>query len=137
MVNFYKNEQLLFEFRYNDIEVKKMKDKCIKYEGLLTFGDENQLSEHIAQCPDCQKEHEKMQQVSELIAEAAPFIKQERKKKAYIKMACASFAFVILVSTLGVINLNTDIHDTIMYGQTMEIEDYGLPVDSYGLIMVD
>ena len=114
-----------------------MKDKCTKYEGLLTFGDEERLMAHIAECPDCQKEHEKMQKVSELIAEVAPSIRAERRKLSYFKMACASFALIILVSTMGVINLNTDIHDTIMYGQTMNVEDYGLPVDSYGLIMVD
>lgn len=114
-----------------------MEKKCTKYEGLITFGDEKQLAEHLLICPECRAEHEKMQKVSELIAEVAPSIRNERRKKAYLKMACASFAFVILVSTLGVINLNTDIHDTIMYGQTMSVEDYGLPVDSYGLIMVD
>ncbi len=114
-----------------------MKEKCNQYEGIFIFGDEEKLKEHLETCEDCRKEHEKMQRVSELIAEVAPQIKEQRRTNARLKMACASFALVILVSTLGVINLNPDVHDTIMYGQTMTVEDYGLPVDSYGLIMVN
>ena len=114
-----------------------MKEKCKQYEGLITFGDEARLLEHIETCEDCRTEHERMARVSELIQEVAPAFKEKRRNNARLKMACASFALVLFVSTLGVINLNPDIHDTIMYGQTMSVEDYGLPVDSYGLIMVN
>ena len=31
-------------FRYNGIEVKTMKDKCQKYEGLFIFGDEKDFT---------------------------------------------------------------------------------------------
>ncbi|MBR6099467.1 zf-HC2 domain-containing protein [bacterium] len=114
-----------------------MKEKCKQYEGLMTFGDEERLLAHIETCEDCRAEHERMARVSELIQEVAPSIKEKRRNNARLKMACASFALVLFVSTLGVVNFNTDIHDTIMYGQTMTLEDYGLPVDSYGLIMVN
>ena len=113
-----------------------MNDKCEKYEGLFIFGNEAQLAEHIKNCPDCKKEQERMDKVSALIAEVAPAFKQKRKSNARLKMACASFALLIFVSTLGVVNLNNDVRDTIMYGQTLTLEDYGLPVDSYGLISV-
>ena len=39
--------------------------------------------------------------------------------------------------TLGIISDDGEITDVIMYGETLSAEDLGLPVDSYGLIMVD
>lgn len=131
-----KNEQFNLIFRYNGIEVTKMDKKCRQYEGLFIFQDEENLLEHIKTCEDCRAEYEKMEKVSSLIQEAAPMIKQKHKNKSRLKLACASFALIFLVSTLSVINLNTDIRDKIMYGHTLTVEDYGLPVDSYGLIMV-
>lgn len=113
-----------------------MDKKCRQYEGLFIFQDEENLLEHIKTCEDCKSEYEKMKKVSSLIQEAAPLIKQKNKNKSRLKLACASFALIFLVSTLSVINLNTDIRDKIMYGHTLTVEDYGLPVDSYGLIMV-
>ena len=114
-----------------------MKDKCTKYEGLFIFTDKEKFLAHIEECPDCKAEHEKMQRVSELIKEVAPSIKRERTNKARLKLACASFALIICVSTLGVLNFNQDINDIIRYGHTLTVEDYGFPVDSYGLIMVN
>ena len=114
-----------------------MDSKCKKYEGLFIFGDEKTLAEHIQTCPKCKEEQERMDKVSALIAEVAPSFKQKRKSNAKLKMACASFALLLFVSTLGVVNLNADVKDTILYGQTLTLEDYGLPVDSYGLISVN
>jgi len=114
-----------------------MKEKCKQYEGLITFGDEDRLLAHLETCEDCRAEHQKMARVSELIQEVAPSIREKRRNIAKLKMACASFALVLFVGTLGLVNLNADLRDTIMYGQTMTLEDYGLPVDSYGLIMVN
>lgn len=114
-----------------------MENKCTKYEGIMTFGTEEQLLAHIETCEDCKQEHERMQKVSSLIAEVAPQIKAQRKSRAQLKLACASFALIFFVSGLGVINFNSDVRDTIMYGQTLTLEDYGLPVDSYGLITVN
>lgn len=114
-----------------------MKDKCTKYEALFTFSDEQTFQEHLKTCPDCQAEHEKMQKVSELIQEAKPYFTHKRKNFAKVKIACAIFAMCLSAGTLGVINLNTDISDTIKYGTTLSAEDLGLPVDSYGLLMVE
>ena len=114
-----------------------MTDKCKKYEGIFVFSDEKQLADHLKECEDCRQMQKKMERVSELIAEVAPSIKEKRSNYVKLKLACASFALLLLVSTLSVVNLNTDIHDRIMYGQTLTLEDYGLPVDSYGLIMVN
>ena len=114
-----------------------MKEKCTKYEALFTFSDEKTLMDHIETCPDCQAEHEKMLQVSELIQEAKPYFIERRKNVAKFKIACAVCAMLLSGTTLGVINLNTDISDTIRYGTTLSAEDLGLPVDSYGLLMVE
>ena len=114
-----------------------MKDKCTKYEALITFADENKFNEHINNCPDCKSEHEKMQEVSELIKEAKPYFIERRRNIARVKAMVASFALIIMTTTLGVVNLNPDISDTIRYGTTLSAEDLGLPVDSYGLLMVE
>lgn len=114
-----------------------MKEKCNKYEGLFIFSDEEELKEHIKTCPDCQREQEIMDRVSELIQEVKPELLKQRKSSAKIKAVCAAIAILLSGTTLGVINLNTDISDMIKYGQTLSVEDYGFPVDSYGLIMVD
>ena len=114
-----------------------MNDKCTKYEALFTFATQEEFEEHIKNCPDCQKEHEKMQQVSKLIQEAKPCFVEHRRNFAKIKAVAASFALIILTATLGVINFDTDISDTIKYGTTLSAEDLGLPVDSYGLLMVE
>lgn len=118
--------------------LKTMKEnKCIKYEGLFTFASDEEFQKHLEECNDCKLEHERMQKVSDLIQEVAPQLRAKQRDFARLKLACASFGIVFCLLTLGVINLNQDVHDMILYGQTMTVEDYGFPVDSYGLIMVD
>lgn len=114
-----------------------MDKKCNKYEALFVFSDEDTLREHVESCEECQKEQEIMDKVSALIQEVKPALVRQRKSSAKIKAACAAFAILLSGITLGVINLNTDIADTIRYGEALSLEDYGFPVDSYGLIMVD
>lgn len=113
-----------------------MNDKCSKYEGLFIFSDEKTLNEHLNECEDCRKEHEKMQKVSDLIREVKPYyIKRQSKLK---KMrTVAALLFIILFSTTFCVYTNEDISDSLMYGQTLTAEDLGFPVDSYGLLMVD
>lgn len=114
-----------------------MKEKCTKYEALFTFRSEEELQEHIKECEDCRLEHERMLKVSELIKEAKPYIKEKRKNKAKIKAACALFMLMVSGTTLGLINFNPEISDTLKYGTTLSAEDLGLPVDSYGLIYIE
>ncbi len=114
-----------------------MKEKCSKYEALFTFRSEEELNQHIQECEDCKREHEKMLKVSELIKEVRPYYKEKRKNFAKVKIACALFMLMVSGTTLGVINLNTDVSDTLKYGTTLSAEDYGFPVDSYGLITVE
>jgi len=114
-----------------------MKDKCNKYEALFTFSNEEELKKHLETCEDCQKEQEIMDKVSGLLQEVKPLLIEKRKSAAKLKIACAAFAILLSGTMLGVINFNQDISDTLRYGQTLSVEDYGFPVDSYGLIMVD
>lgn len=114
-----------------------MTEKCNKYETLFIFSDEATLLSHIKTCEDCRKEYEKMNRVSELIQEAKPQMLKVRKEHAKLKIACAAFAILLSGTLLGIINFNQDISDTLRYGAPLTIEDYGFPVDSYGLIMVD
>lgn len=119
------------------IEVTKMNEKCTKYEALFTFRDETEFEEHIKTCPDCKAEHEKMIRVSELIKEAKPYFVEKRKNFAKVKVACALFMVMLGGTTLGIVNLNTDVSETLKYGTTLSAEDLGLPVDSYGLISLE
>lgn len=114
-----------------------MKEKCTKYEALFTFRSEEELLEHVKNCEDCRLEHEKMQKVSELLQEVKPYFKEKRKNLAKIKVACALFMLMLSGTTLGVINFNHDISDTLKYGSALSAEDLGLPVDSYGLIYIE
>lgn len=114
-----------------------MKEKCTKYEALFTFASDEALKEHVAQCDDCKQEQEVMDKVSNLLKEVKPYYISKRKSFARVKIACAMFAILLSSSTLGVINLNTDISDVIKYGNTLCADDLGLPVDDYGLLMVE
>lgn len=114
-----------------------MKDRCTKYEGLFTFGDEETLIQHLENCEDCRKEQEVMDKVSELLKEVKPYYVSKRRNTAKLKIACAMLTIMLSTVTMGVVNFNTDISDIIKYGNTLSAEDLGLPVDAYGLLMVE
>lgn len=114
-----------------------MNEKCTKYEALFTFRDENELNEHIQHCKDCKLEHDKMARVSELLQEVKPYYIEKRRNFAKVKVACALFMLMISGTTLGLVNFNTDISDTLKYGTTLSAEDLNFPVDSYGLISLE
>ena len=111
-----------------------MNQKCDKYEALFTFSDDETLLEHVNKCKDCQEEHEKMQKVSELLQEVKPVFK---KQTNLLKAACVLLAVMIVggISFNG-LSQKYDVLAHLKYGD-MEVEDYGFPVDSYGLLMVD
>ncbi len=114
-----------------------MTDKCKKYEAIFTFGNEEMLKKHVAECEDCRREQEQMDKVSNLLKEVKPYYTQKRKSAAKLKMACAVFAILFSGTVLGVVNLNSNISDIIKYGTTLSADDFGFPVDSYGLLMVE
>ncbi len=114
-----------------------MTEKCNKYEALFIFSDEETLLSHIKTCEDCRNEYERMNKVSDLIQEVKPELLRKKRDLARLKVACAAFAILLSGTLLGIINFNQDVSDTLKYGQALSIEDYGFPVDSYGLLMVD
>lgn len=114
-----------------------MTDKCSKYEALFTFSDEEILKHHIENCEDCKKEQELMDKVSDLLKEVKPYYISKRKNTAKLKIACAMAAIMLCTAVMGVVNFNTDVSDIIKYGNTLSAEDLGLPVDAYGLLMVE
>ena len=114
-----------------------MTEKCNKYEAIFTFGNEETLKEHVNSCEDCKKEQELMDSVSGLLREVKPYYAEKRKNQAKLKMACAVFAILFSGTILGVVNLNTDVSDILKYGTTLSADDFGFPVDSYGLLMVE
>jgi hypothetical protein len=113
-----------------------MNQKCGKYEAIFTFADDETLMRHIDECPHCAAEHEKMQRISELLKEVKPVFKKQKKTNV-LKAACVLLAvFVFGGICFNGLNQTYDVVGHIRYGD-MSIEDYGFPVDSYGLLMVD
>lgn len=114
-----------------------MDDKCKKYESLFVFRSSEELNSHIESCEDCKLEDEKMKKVSSLIQEVKSHYIAKKQIMMRVKAACVLFIFIFAGAGFGLVNLNTDISDKLKYGTTLSAEDLGLPVDSYGLIMVE
>ena len=114
-----------------------MENKCSKYEGLFVFSDEETLKKHIEECDECRAEAEKMDKVSSLIGEVKFYYKQKARRVMKIRAACAAFLLIGFSLTCGVLTMDDDVSDILMYGDTLSAEDLGFPVDSYGLLMVD
>jgi len=143
---FLKNEHFDFVFviHIRKGKIKKMDDKenkCQKYEQLFIFGDEEKLEEHLKECPHCRELHEKMQKVSALVKEAKPAFKKERKKTLAIRTVCASMLLVFTFFGIGLFGniadkgmITASNYDDIYYESV--IDDWGFPVDEYGLLLV-
>ena len=114
-----------------------MENKCSKYEGLFVFSDEKTLNEHLKECPDCRAEHEKMQKVSDLLDEVKFYYKLKSKRIRKLRAVCALSFIMFFTAGFGVLSNDSDLADALMYGETLNAEDLGFPVDSYGLLMVD
>ena len=114
-----------------------MDNKCSKYEGLFVFSNEETLKKHLEECEDCRKEAEKMDKVSELLGEVKFYYRQKSRRIMRIKAVCAVFLLVSYSITCGILTMDNDLSDALMYGDTLSAEDLGFPVDSYGLLMVD
>lgn len=114
-----------------------MNKKCSKYEGLFIFSDEETLRKHLKECPECQAEHDKMQKVSDLIAETKFYYRSKSNRIRKLKAICALVMFMFFTATFSVISDDGEFADALMYGDTLTAEDLGFPVDSYGLLMVD
>ena len=117
-----------------------MEHKCNKYEAYFIFKDDKEFLEHVANCPECTKEHEKMQKVSSLINEVRPYFLEQKKRKNKVqyalKTACLTLAFMFFAIGGSALNYQYDIVNSIVY-HNLSAEDLGFPTDEYGLIMVE
>ncbi|MBQ3311116.1 hypothetical protein IJG72_03475 [bacterium] len=121
-----------------------MNKKCTEFEKLYLFRTESELAEHVKDCPDCQAEMEKMNKVSELIQEVKPYyIKQRKIASTRLKVACIlCFGMLTCLSVtyftqLAGQNMQATYYttDSVQYSQTTN--EYGIPLDNYGLIAVN
>lgn len=127
--------------------VKKMNEKkCGKYEELFISSDEAALLEHIKNCPECAEEHKRMQKVSNLVKEVSFIYKKRAQKRPKIVVFSMAASFLMIFLAFFAIQITTPssfVNETIAYisdgayGIEYSYEDMGLPVDEYGLIMVD
>ena len=78
-----------------------------------------------------------MEKVSGLLNEVKFYYRQKSRRIMKIKAACAVFLLVCFSLTCGILTMDTDLSDALMYGDTLSAEDLGFPVDSYGLLTVD
>lgn len=114
-----------------------MNNKCPKLEGLFIFSNEDELLKHLEECDDCKNAYTKMQKVSDLIQEVKPYYKKKKSALKRLRAVAALLLLVFFSATFGFIYNDEDLKDSLMYGDTLTAEDYGFPVDSYGLLMVD
>ena len=116
-----------------------MNDKCTKFESLYLFRDETELEEHLKECPDCRAEKEKMNKVSELLQEVKPYYAQKRKRSfTQLKVACIlCFGMFtgLLIGYFTQYGYNTT--SSAYYETEQTTNDYGIPIDSYGLISLN
>ena len=111
-------------------------DKCDKYREFFVFQSDENFKNHTESCPDCKETKEKFDKVSRLLSEARPLYFKEKRAKTKAFAICAAFFLVFGMASFHMVS-DSPLGDRIKYGQTLSAEDYGFPVDEYGLIMVD
>ncbi len=116
-----------------------MKEKCTKFESLYLFCDEAEQEEHLKECPDCRAEKEKMDKVSELLKEVKPYYALQRKKSfTRLKVACVLFFGMFTGMLIGYFTqFGYTSAANSYYETTQTTDDYGIPIDSYGLISLN
>ena len=92
-----------------------MKEKCNRYEQLINFGTEEELLAHIAECEECQREHEKILAVSNLIQEAKPYFLKKKQEFKQLRVACVMIFMLFSGVTFGVLDNNYKIMNTLSY----------------------
>ena len=113
------------------------KNKCDKYEAFFVFQNEEAFNNHIKECPDCQKEHEKYMKVSSLVKEVAPeYLKRHNQKKfsAIKKLAFCFILFVGITASYTGYNMYNDYTSQTYWQEDTYVGSMGLPVDEYGFL---
>lgn len=117
--------------------------KCTKYEGLFTFSSEEELNAHLGECEDCRHEQKEMDKISELIQEVKPYYFQKKRNSTNsFKVACVLFIGLFAGTLFGYFVQIPNI-SSVSSGYTTSsasysnVNEYGMPLDSYGLITVN
>lgn len=111
--------------------------KCDKYEALFVFQGEEALNNHLSECDDCKKEHEKHLKISQMVKEVAPeyLAKRYNKKKTALKRLAACFiVFVGLTGTYTGISMYNNSDIQVNADEDSYISTMGLPIDEYGFL---
>ncbi len=111
--------------------------KCDKYEAYFVFKDEEAFNNHIKECPDCQKEHEKYLKVSSLVKEVAPAYLEKQKKNKFStikKLACCFVLFVGITASYTGYNMYNDYTSQAYWDDDSYVSAMGLPIDEYGFL---
>ncbi len=111
--------------------------KCDKYEAFFVFQDEEAFNNHIKECPDCQKEHEKYTKVSSLVKEVAPVYLEKQKKNKFAavkKLACCFVLFVGITASYTGYNMYNDYTSQTYWDDDSYVSAMGLPIDEYGFL---
>lgn len=119
-----------------------MNKKCNQYESLFTFREESELKEHIKNCPDCKEEQAKMDKISSLIQEVKPYYIQKRIASfSRMKVACILCFGLFIGLMLGYFaqyaGNSTRYYTSDSTNSLQTTNEYGIPVDTYGLITVN
>lgn len=112
--------------------------KCNKFKEYFIFSNDDEFQKHIEECPDCKVQNDEFEKISAVVKEVKFAYKQKQKSKLMTKVACISalmmFTFSFsLFNNLGYLKENSYSE----YSQDTIIDEMGMPIDSYGLIMVD
>ena len=110
--------------------------KCNGYESMYTFLSEEDFFKHLETCESCRQEHEKMQKVSELIQEAKPFIKSQKRKVSRLKAACVACAVLFTGFSYPIYTASTNMYMAYNQENILTAEEMDLPVDEYGFLYI-
>ncbi len=111
--------------------------KCDKYEAYFLFANDADFKKHLSECEDCQSENEKYKKISALVKEAKPAYERNQRQKLMTKVACIS-AMMMFTLSFGLLDqINYDKYETAAYSEDTILDEMGMPIDNYGLLMVD
>lgn len=115
--------------------------KCDKYESYFLFLSDADFQKHLKECEECRLEHEKMEKISALVKEVKPYYSKKRKVETFYKKVACMVAMFVMCGSWGIIKYS-DYNLNYNYLSVDDIESsyisaMGMPVDSYGLLMVD
>ena len=112
--------------------------KCNKFQEYFIFSNKEDFQKHLLECPDCAEQNAEFEKISELVKDVK-FVYKKRKKNTLItKVACLSALMMFTVSVSLMNNIGYFFDDSYFeYSQSTVIDEMGMPIDNYGLIMVD